>query len=104
MRTFVILFALLLAGAAGCGRSQHESITNYCRGRLGCGIDPGGSEPELNACVDKYENPTGTAPEQCYAIHLAACLGDCFKDHGGCAIFDVNDPCNCELEDYGCPQ
>jgi hypothetical protein len=100
--SWVVVAALLLAVVAGCGRSEHTSINYYCRGRLGCGIEPGGTQGELDACVARYEEPDGSAHDQCFTSHLAACLGDCFHDHG-CGIFDQNDPCNCELKDYGCP-
>ena len=99
----LVAAALLFVSIAGCGRSEHTSITDYCRGRAGCGIDPGQTQAEVNLCISRYEDPDGSAHDECFTTHLAACLGDCYHRHG-CGIFDQNDPCSCELNDYGCPE
>ena len=92
---------ILVVSLGGCGRSDHEVITEYCRALAECGIQ-GTSAADVNACIDKNENPTGTAHEQCFTRELTVCLGNCYHAHG-CTIFDENDPCSCQRKDYGCP-
>jgi len=103
MSRLLVAAALAALALGGCGHSQHESITEYCRGRLSCGIDPSGSQAVLDACIARYEDVDGSPQEQCYATHVVACVGECYRDKG-CTVFMQNDPCSCEIKDYGCPE
>ncbi|MBI5477808.1 MAG: hypothetical protein HY906_03065 [Deltaproteobacteria bacterium] len=103
MRVVVIAAVLLALGTPGCGRSTEDSVTDYCRGRLACGIDPDESAAGLTACKERYLSPEGSAHDQCVTTETAACLGDCYHAHG-CGIFDMNDPCACDLKDHDCPE
>ncbi len=85
----------------GCGRSDHEVLVEYCRGLAYCGIYDW-TAVDVNSCIEQHEHATGTEHEQCMTRELAVCVGNCLHAHG-CAVFDQNDPCSCEREDFGCP-
>ncbi len=102
MKAALAAAALLALVAAGCGRSAHDAIVDYCRGLLSCGVDTTPNET-LGSCEDKYLSPGGSAHDQCVTKEQAVCLGNCYDDHG-CGIFIQNDPCACESQDYGCPK
>ena len=90
-----VLALSLLVSAAGCGRSDHEVITEYCRGLAYCGIY-NWTAGDVDACVEEHEHPTtGTEREQCLTTEIAVCVGNCLHAKG-CTVFDQNDPCSCE--------
>ena len=103
MRVLFTIAALLGLTLAGCGRSDEDAVTDYCRGRLACVVDPGTSPTALAACKTEYLSPTGTPQEQCLKTAKAVCVGNCYHAHG-CGVFYQNDPCSCDLEGYDCPE
>jgi hypothetical protein len=98
MRLAITAAVLLALGALGCGRSSQDAVNDYCHARIYCAVD-NKSVPE---CVTENLTPGGDPHHQCSVTAKAVCMGNCYDDHG-CGIFDVNNPCNCDHADDGCP-
>ncbi|HEY3355064.1 MAG TPA: hypothetical protein VGQ83_17555 [Polyangia bacterium] len=90
---------LLALGGLGCGRSVEEEVNDYCRARVGCGVD----DTPVQQCVTDHLAPGGDAHHQCAERAKAACMGACYDDHG-CGVFQVNNACGCDQADQGCPK